>query len=198
MIHLTDTAKEQIINALRSGAPAREYLRMSAAVNGTKFKYNMRLIPASERAPEDTYIEIDACRIVIDPQSAEYLEGATIDFKEGIVESGFKFENPNVPATPSLGAGPRPDLTGPLAERVQRLLDTELNPAVAAHGGQMSLVGVKDDAVYLSFGGGCHGCGMVDVTLKQGVETRIKEVIPEITQVIDVTDHSTGENPYYR
>ena len=61
----------------------------------------------------------------------------------------------------------------------------------------MELIGVKDSKAYLSFGGGCHGCGMVDVTLKQGVETRIRELIPEIEAVIDTTDHSVGENPFY-
>lgn len=77
------------------------------------------------------------------------------------------------------------------------MLDRELNPAVAAHGGRIGLVGVKDSKVYLSFGGGCHGCGMVDVTLKHGVEARIKELIPEVEAVVDTTDHTSGENPFY-
>ena len=68
---------------------------------------------------------------------------------------------------------------------------------MAAHGGTVNFVGVKENKVYLSFGGGCHGCGMVDVTLKHGIESRIKELVPEIEEVVDVTDHSTGENPFY-
>ena len=96
-----------------------------------------------------------------------------------------------------MGAGPRADLTGPVAERIQRLFDTELNPAVASHGGEIHFHGIEVNKVYLSFGGGCHGCGMVDVTLKQGVEQRIRELIPEVEEIIDTTDHATGENPYY-
>lgn len=199
MIEVTESAREQIVNALKAGAPAKEFLRVTAEASGTKFKYNMKLIPAGERTAEDSLVELGDCKIVLDPQSAQHLKGATIDFKDGLVESGFKFDNPNVPSTPGIsGQGVRSDLTGPVADKVQRLLDTELNPAVAAHGGVMTLVGVKDDAVYLSFGGGCHGCGMVDVTLKQGVEVRIKEAIPEVTAVIDVTDHAAGENPFYK
>ena len=84
-----------------------------------------------------------------------------------------------------------------MAERVQRLIDTELNPAVASHGGMIQFLGIRDNKADLSFGGGCHGCGMVDVTLKQGVEQRIRELIPEVEEVIDTTDHSAGENPFY-
>ncbi|MBI4446535.1 MAG: NifU family protein [Acidobacteria bacterium] len=134
---------------------------------------------------------------MVDPKSWENLKGATIDFDEGLLRSGFKFINPNKPEVPQIGEGPRSDLTGPLAEKVQLLLDTELNPAVASHGGIIHLVGVEGNKVFLSFGGGCHGCGMVDVTLKQGVEARIREVIPEVEEVIDTTDHSGGTNPYY-
>jgi Fe/S biogenesis protein NfuA len=76
-------------------------------------------------------------------------------------------------------------------------VDSELNPAVASHGGRINLHGVKDNKVYLSFGGGCHGCGMVNLTLKNGVEARIKELIPEIEEVVDTTDHTSGMNPFY-
>ena len=84
-----------------------------------------------------------------------------------------------------------------IQERVQHLLDTEINPGVAMHGGIIFLRGVKDRDIHLQFGGGCHGCGQVDVTLKQGVETLIRERIPEVRQILDQTDHATGENPYY-
>ena len=197
MITLTDAAKEQILSALAQQED-KTALRVEAKTNGTSdFSYGMKLIGPEESTPEDVVVEGAEFQIVIDPKSAEYLKGASIDYEDQIVKSGFKFHNPNKPEIPKLGDGPRADLTGPVAEQVQRLIDTELNPAVAAHGGSMQLLGVRDNKVYLSFGGGCHGCGMVDVTLKQGVEQRIRDLIPDIEEVVDATDHSTGENPYY-
>ena len=80
--------------------------------------------------------------------------------------------------------------------KIQYLLDTAINPAVAGHGGVVSLVDVKGKMVYLQMGGGCQGCGMADVTLKQGIETMIREELPEVVDIIDVTDHPAGENPY--
>ncbi|MDA2929935.1 iron-sulfur cluster assembly accessory protein [Acidobacteria bacterium AH-259-O06] len=197
MIILTDEAKEQVVSALAQ-QPGKTALRVEAKTTGsTEFSYGMKLIGQEERTPEDLIIEAGELQIVLDPKSAEYLKGATIDYEEGIVRTGFKFRNPNRPETPKIGDGPSPDLTGSVAERIQRLIDTELNPAVAAHGGVIQFLGVQDNKAYLGFGGGCHGCGMVDVTLKQGVEARIRELIPEIEEVVDTTDHSTGENPFY-
>ena len=83
-----------------------------------------------------------------------------------------------------------------LKERVQHLLDTSINPGVAGHGGFVRLMDVQDSVVYVQMGGGCQGCGMADVTLKAGIESLIKEEIPEVTEVLDTTDHAAGENPY--
>ncbi|MBF8279245.1 MAG: uncharacterized protein HW385_677 [candidate division NC10 bacterium] len=84
-----------------------------------------------------------------------------------------------------------------LKERVQHLLDTSINPGVAGHGGFVRLMDVQDNVVYVQMGGGCQGCGMADVTLKAGIESLIKEEIPEVTEVLDTTDHAAGRNPYY-
>lgn len=197
MITLSDLAREQIEAALEQQRPQKTALRVEATVSGAEFVYSMKLVGEEERQPEDVLVDVDGLQVLMDPRSAENLKGASIDFEEGILRSGFRFDNPNKPESPVVGQGPRPDLDGPVAERIQRLIDTELNPAVAAHGGVIQFLGVRDRKVYLGFGGGCHGCGMVDVTLKQGVEARIRELIPEIEEVIDTTDHSVGENPYY-
>ncbi len=93
---------------------------------------------------------------------------------------------------------PKPGLETPEGEAIQRLLEERVNPSVAAHGGHISLVDVKDNTVYIRLEGGCQGCGMADVTLKQGVETEIKRVAPNITAVLDVTDHAGGTNPYFQ
>lgn len=198
MITFTDEAKEQVLAVIRQQQGRKPVLRIQATTNGTaEFQYSMQLITVDEQSPDDLVLDSGEFPVILDPRSAENLKGATVDFEDKILRSGFKFHNPNKPEVPTLGEGPREDLTGPAAERVQRLLDTEINPAIAAHGGQVHLLGVRNDKVYLSFGGGCHGCGMADVTLKEGIETRIKEVVPEIMEVVDTTDHSTGENPYY-
>jgi len=84
-----------------------------------------------------------------------------------------------------------------LKEKVQTLIDTMINPAVAGHGGFVDLIDVKDNKVYLQMGGGCQGCGAADVTLKSGIERLIKEELPEVEEVLDTTDHASGSNPYY-
>jgi Fe/S biogenesis protein NfuA len=196
-INVTDVAKEKILEALAKQSD-KNALRLEARANGTpQFSYAMRLVSEDEQTDQDFRYDAGGLVLLIDEQSAGNLSGATIDFEDRVVRSGFKFDNPNKPEVPSVGSGPRGDLTGSMEERVQQLLDRELNPAVAAHGGRISLAGVKDNKVYLTFGGGCHGCGMVDVTLKQGVEARIRELIPEVEEVLDTTDHSSGENPFY-
>ncbi len=93
---------------------------------------------------------------------------------------------------------PRPGLQTDVGKEVQRLLDEQINPSVAVHGGHISLVDVQGDTVYIRLEGGCHGCGMADVTLKQGVEVAIKQAVPSINAVLDATDHSTGQNPYFQ
>ena len=194
---LTEGAKEKIQASLE-GQEEKTALRVEARANGTpQFSYAMRLIAEEDKTDGDLIVAGGSFDIVVDPASAKNLNGVSIDYEDRAVRSGFKFENPNKPEVPAVGSGPRDDLEGSIQDRVQHLLDTELNPAVAAHGGRMSLVGVRDNKVYLTFGGGCHGCGMVDMTLKHGVEARIRELIPEVEEVVDTTDHTSGENPFY-
>ena len=93
---------------------------------------------------------------------------------------------------------PKPGLESPVGLGVQRVLAERVNPAVASHGGYIALVDVQEDTAYIRLEGGCQGCGMADVTLKQGVEREILQAVPEITRVLDVTDHAGGSNPYYQ
>ena len=93
--------------------------------------------------------------------------------------------------------GPPPDLSGDVAQRVIQVLDAQVNPSIAAHGGRADLVAVEDGAAYLRLSGGCAGCGMAAVTLSQGIEVAIKQSVPEIDRIVDVTDHASGTNPYY-
>ncbi len=108
--------------------------------------------------------------------------------------------NPNRPPparrSPAM-TGPPPDLSGDVAQRLLQVLDEQINPAIAAHGGRADLVAVEEDTAYLRLSGGCAGCGMAAVTLSQGIEVAIRESVPEIVNIVDVTDHASGTNPYY-
>ena len=84
-----------------------------------------------------------------------------------------------------------------LREKVQKFLDENINPAVASHGGYITLIDVKGNDLFIQMGGGCQGCGQANVTLREGVETSIRQTFPDIGEILDVTDHSSGENPYY-
>ncbi len=148
--------------------------------------YSLRFVPRAERSDDDVLLESRGVALLLDSTSASRTAGASLDFIEELNSSGFRLENPN-----------RPALTG-LAADVQEAIDRHVNPMVAQHGGQVLLIDVEDGRVRLEFGGGCQGCGMVDVTLKQGVETMLKEAVPEITEIVDATDHGAGDNPYYR
>lgn len=91
-----------------------------------------------------------------------------------------------------------PAIDAGIKKRVQEIIDREINPSVAGHGGFITLLDVRNYQVYVQLGGGCQGCGQADVTLKQGIETMIKERIPEVVGVVDQTDHAGGANPYYK
>lgn len=197
MLELTPIAREKIHSALDRASPPRDHLRIQALAGAAGFEYRLAATSADDLTNDDLVLDQGNFRIVVDRRSAGWLEGARLDYRETLLESGFRFDNPNPPPTPTLPSGSREDLAGSVAENIRRLLDTEINPAVAAHGGRVALAGVEDGVVYLSFGGGCHGCGLVDVTLKQGIEARIKELLPQVTSVVDTTDHATGSTPYY-
>jgi Fe/S biogenesis protein NfuA len=130
--------------------------------------------------------------IFVDAASIGYLEGADLDFQASATGGQLTIRAPRIK-----GSVPADD--APLAERISYLLETEINPQIASHGGRVSLVDVDaTGVVQLRFGGGCHGCGMADVTLKQGIERTLRSRLPEITAVRDVTDHAGGHAPYYR
>ncbi len=154
-------------------------------------KYEILLIEEAEKQPGDETLEIEGFTVVVDCESAKILQGTTIDWVETMKGGGFQFDNPNIKP---LGSEP---LTGPLAERVQRVLDERINPGVATHGGTITLVDVRDNVVYLRMGGGCQGCGMASVTLTQGIRQVLGEAVPEIVDIQDVTDHASGADPYF-
>jgi Fe/S biogenesis protein NfuA len=186
MIKITDSAQEKIQEIMAREEEPDLALRMQIMGRGPGgFRYSLRFVPQDEQQPTDERVDFDSFSVLIDAESAENMTGSTVDFKQDNFRSGFMIDNPN------------PVWKDPIAQSIQELLDTKINPSVGAHGGFVSLLNYNDGTAFIAFGGGCQGCGMVDVTLKQGVEVMIKEGIPEVNSVVDTTDHTSGENPYY-
>ncbi|MEE2678125.1 MAG: NifU family protein [Myxococcota bacterium] len=162
-------------------------LRVSVEEEGASFHYQIEVVKADSRTEADALVLCDGIPFYVDPASAVLLRGAQLQYVDSLSGGGFRFENPNKPRL----------LDDPLAVRVQQILDDEINPGVAAHGGRVALMNVEDGRVFIRFGGGCQGCGQADLTLKEGVVATLTRQIPEIAEVVDTTDHGAGENPYY-
>jgi Fe/S biogenesis protein NfuA len=123
--------------------------------------------------------------------------GARLDWSEE-GEGGLVIVNPNTPPRPQAFAErPEVDLSSDLAQRVLAVLDAQVNPSIAMHGGHADLVAVDEGIVYVRLSGGCQGCGLASVTLSQGIEVALRDSVPEIVSVVDVTDHASGSNPFY-
>jgi Fe/S biogenesis protein NfuA len=200
ILTVTEVARQKVLR-VRAAEPEPEklalWLEVSGAANG-KFKYDMYFQPADYAGPTDVVQVHDDLSVVIPAFSVDKVRGATLDVAGDPVEGGLVLDNPNSPS-PAVGASGRPpaDLSGDVAQRVFQVLEQQINPSIAAHGGNAQLVAVEDDTAYLRLSGGCQGCGMASVTLSQGIEVAIRESVPEITKVVDVTDHASGSNPYF-
>ena len=147
---------------------------------------SLDLVAAGDAPPADLVVHTADLRVLVDPGSADRLDGAVIDLDPSALGGALRIDNPN--------EGWR----DPIAARVQEVLDRQINPSVAAHGGYVDLLEVREGAAYVELGGGCQGCAQVDVTLRQGIEVAIKAAVPQITEVIDRTDHAAGTNPYFQ
>ena len=127
------------------------------------------------------------------------IQGPAVAMLSGI-ENMLRHYVPEITAVQSFEEYERlqkPEMNTPEALTIRDLLETQINPSVAEHGGHIALIDVSPDTVYIRLEGGCQGCGMADVTLKNGIETAIRQAVPAITSVLDVTDHAGGDNPYY-
>jgi Fe/S biogenesis protein NfuA len=161
--------------------------------SGVEYAYDLTFDPLADASDADAVYRQDDLPVVVPAGSIEQLNGATLDIPGG-GGPGLVLRNPNRPDPLS---GKHLELTGTVAEQVEQLLNEQINPALAAHGGFARLEGVEGDKVYVTMGGGCQGCAVSAMTLRDGIARSIKEAIPEITEVIDTTDHDAGENPYY-
>ncbi|MGI8554472.1 MAG: iron-sulfur cluster assembly accessory protein [Dehalococcoidia bacterium] len=187
LITFTDAAKDRILQVLKGKGIEGQRLRVGIHGRGPSgFQYGMTFEEAGQEALDDTVVDVGAFEVLLDSNAATHIHGSSVDYSESGGAGGFQIENPN------------PLWDDPRAQQIQELFDSQVNPAIANHGGYVQLIDVKDNTVYVVLGGGCQGCGMVDVTLKQGIEVMIREAMPEIEQVVDTTDHAGGSNPYYQ
>ena len=189
-ITVTDIAKTEITRLMEDQEQVITGVRIAAeATSPLQASYRLAFVAEGQETDKDTIIEYEGFKVYIDENSLPFAQDITLDYVDGLMGRGFKIDNPHkVP----------PHLKGSIAEKIQTVIDEKINPSIASHGGQIALIDVKDSTAYLQFGGGCQGCGMIDVTLKQGVEVMIKEAVPEIEAVRDITDLAEGTNPYYQ
>ncbi len=196
LLTITEEARAKVLEVRAAEADAGD-LALWVEVNGEQagaYTYLMEFRPVADLAAGVVLQHHDDLPVAIPDDSVEMLRGATLEFSGGMV-----MQNPNrpVPASPAMVDRPSADLSGEVPQRVIQVLEEQINPAIASHGGHAELVAVEESIAYLRLSGGCQGCGMAAVTLSQGIEVAILDMVPEITEVVDVTDHATGSNPYY-
>ena len=172
------------------------WIRITGVHRG-EFTYDLALRPLDAAGPEDEVQHADGLPVVIPGPDVENLRDATIDWSDDLMQGGLTVSNPNRPQVVTAAQG-NGELSGDVETRVAQVIDRRINPAIAQHGGRAMLDRVEGDVAYVRLGGGCQGCGMATVTLDQGIESAILESVPEIRQVVDVTDHAAGANPYYQ
>lgn len=196
LLTVSDRAREKVLE-VRAAEPEPDGLALWLDVNGvsgTTYTYDMYFQRADEAGPDDGVVSHDDLTVVVPSASVDKIRGATLDLQGG----GMVLQNPNrPPASPAISGRPAGDLAGEVPQRVLQVLEEQINPSIASHGGRADLVAVEESVAYLRLSGGCQGCGLASVTLSQGIEVAILDAVPEITRVVDVTDHASGENPYF-
>ena len=194
IISVTSAAHTQIIT-MRDDEPETDRLGLRLEIisdPGADFRYDLSFEITTKAAFTDEVRTHDGLKIIIPAKDIEQLKGATLDFTES---QGLVIRNPNKPLAPSIEGLVRDDA---LSAEIEAIISVEVNPALAAHGGFVTFVG-HDEAgtAFLTMGGGCHGCSMSRMTMLDGVQTTIVEQVEGIDAVKDITDHASGENPYY-
>lgn len=184
MLSFTEAAREAVFTYIEQGIVEEPALRIEAGGSPLAPEYDIVLSEFDGHDPNDAVFAAGGFKVLIDNESLKQLEGCTLDFADG----GFRVARP----AGSDGAD------GPLADRVRKVIETRINPAVASHGGKIGLVEMDEDVAIIEMSGGCQGCGMAKVTLQQGVERMLKEAVPEVAGVKDATDHEAGSNPYFQ
>jgi Fe/S biogenesis protein NfuA len=196
VVEITEAALERILVLRDQETIENLHLGLRIAGLGPNgFVYETAFLRPEDVADEDHVEFHGTLPVVVASGSVDDLRGSVLDLSGEDDAAGLVLRNPN-PATPPITEGDV-ELTGSIEERVQQLIEMYINPSIASHGGFVTLAGVEGDQALVELGGGCQGCGLAAMTLRQGIESSIKHHVPEITEVVDVTDHSAGENPFF-
>ena len=176
--------------------PAGLALRVSiTGSQGVDYVYDLAFFEIAAAPEDDVRWEGDDLAFLLPAEAREKLAGATLDLPSNPPQGGLVIRNPNRPNP--LGDIGTLELTGEIPEQVGQLIAERINPALASHGGYATLVGIEGSTAYVTMGGGCQGCSMSAATLTEGIRSAILAAVPEILEVVDATDHSAGENPFY-
>jgi Fe/S biogenesis protein NfuA len=196
VLTVTPEALERVLE-IRDGEEDPGSLALRVEITGTSgadYTYDLAFEAVSDLDEDDDLSVQGGLTVVVAANSVDEVRGATLDVPRNPGQAGLVIRNPNRP-NPLVGR--EIELTGDLADKVRQLLAEAINPSLASHGGYAELVGVEDTTVFLTMGGGCQGCAMSAATLREGIQVAIREAIPEVTDIVDVTDHDAGDNPFY-
>ena len=197
IVSVTEDALEKVLE-LRAGEEDADQLALRSEVVGTQGvddSYDLAFEVLGEADSDDVPTHVGGGLTVLVPgRDASKLEGATLDIPSNGNQVGLVLRNPN---RPDLGPNATLELTGTIEEQVQEVLVKRINPSIAAHGGFAELVRVEGSTVLVKLGGGCQGCGMANATVTAGIEKTLTELIDGVDNVLDITEHTSGENPYF-
>ncbi len=193
MIQISESAQQYFHRLLQSQGGDAVGIRLAAAHAGTpRADAKLEFCDASDLVGDEWSLECEGFTLYVEAASASYFDGAEIDYVAQATGGALNIRAPRI-------KGITPDADASLIERVRWWIDTEVGPQLAAHNGRVALEEVTaDGVVVLRFGGGCHGCGAVEATLKHGIENKLRERFPEVTGVRDATDHESGDAPYIK
>ena len=193
MINISESAQTHFRKLLEREALPGLGVRLSAVHAGTpRADVRLEFAEPGDLSGDEWAVDCEGFTVWLDAASIQYLDGAQIDYETMATGGQLQIRAPKI-------KGEAPTESASLVERVHWLVEHEINPQLAQHRGHVSVQEVTaDGVVVLRFGGGCHGCGMADVTLKQGIEKTLMSKVPGVTAVRDATDHETGDAPYIR
>jgi len=197
IVSVTEAALEKVLE-LRAGEEDANELALRIEIVGTQgvdYSYDLAFEVLGEADSDDVPTHVGGGLTVLVPgRDASKLEGATLDVPSNANQVGLVLRNPN---RPDLGPNATLELSGTIEEQVQEVLVKRINPSIAAHGGYAELVRVEGSTVLIKLGGGCQGCGMANATVTAGIEKTLIELLDGVDHVLDITDHTSGENPYF-
>ncbi len=195
VVTVTERARTTVLG-LRAAEPEGEALALRIEITGeavAEYVYELTFEAVADAGPDDAVGFSSELPVMVPADSVDRLRGATLDEADG---TGLVLRNPNRPTRSLAPDGPSYQ-EGTVEHRIQSLLDVEINPMLASHGGFTTLDRVEGDVAFMFMGGGCQGCGLAKLTLTEGIKATIEKEIDEIREVIDITDHTAGENPFY-